>query len=979
MTTSTNTDDVNQLLLDVEIHRSNPSRLTRAAFDYLERASNGASLILDPSNPFVFAVEFAAVLASRNHMRGDVNLSRQYKAMATTEEALYLHMTDTDYLNRFSTPSKATFAFLISLPEVRLRAVATGTDGVRKLVIPRDTTFTVEDTTFTLLYPLEIRIMPHNGLQIVYDGTNKNPMKPLESNIPAWNIYSESGIDFIRIDLETLQLKATRTNNPVIAAGSFSFNQEFEDNFYYARVFMAKANGGWTEIKTTHSDQVYDPLVVTASLRVEENNLRVTIPPVYFTSNMVTDAIRIDVYSTKGSLDLNLLAYESNSINMVMLDYGAEVEEKYYIPINNVSEKSVIGLGKTTGGGNGLTFEQLRNRVIYDSLGNRSQPITSYNIKAELENSGYNGVEIIDNVVKRTFVATKALPNPNLPNNPSGAGCIISTFIARIADLAGLPTVKDNGQRITILPSTIFRRDNGLIDIVPKAAVDGIRALSAEAQAADINGRQLLYTPFHYVFDTTNNRFDARAYYFEDPKIVTKTLEGENATTAIEVSTGPWWLRKIDEGFELIIATRSGESYRTLADDRCFAQLSYRANGETAYAHLNGEFVGVDDTTGERLFSFVLESTFDVNSSDQIYINNFKMFTADTIRELATSLITEFYISFIVTDLTNNYNSSPLDNQVAEFLLPTDIDNYVTVIREKLVLQFGTALQGLWNKSRPIVSPEDYQRYTTNVPYIYEENVYERNPDGSLKFTLDVDNKPVFNILHHVGDTKLDEDDNVVYRYLQGELIRDEFNRPIPKNPRELRYKVDLFFIDGRYAFATNAKTVAYRESVPRTVVEWVDKDINGFTNRLIEETDLFFYPLTTIGQIQVITQESDPITINAEQGFNVQLYVDQVVIDNLKLQKDMSETITKELDAMLQARTVSFLNISARLRAVLGDGVYGASVSGLGGSLLLNTITTRDDSQRAVLKKKMVVDSDGFLSVQVDINIDFILHTLPR
>lgn len=96
-------------------------------------------------------------------------------------------MADVDYANRFAAPARTELTMMLSMPEILDRAIDDGS-GIKKMVIPRDTEVTVENVTFTLQYPIEIRVMSHGGVQVVYDVARLSPLQTLESNLLDWDV-----------------------------------------------------------------------------------------------------------------------------------------------------------------------------------------------------------------------------------------------------------------------------------------------------------------------------------------------------------------------------------------------------------------------------------------------------------------------------------------------------------------------------------------------------------------------------------------------------------------------------------------------------------------------------------------------------------------------------------------------------------------------------------------------------------------------
>ena len=71
--------------------------------------------------------------------------------------------------------------------EIKQKAVKEpGTGGTRRLTIPAFTKVTVSDTQLTLLYPIDIRIMPHGGYNITFNTSAISPLARVENNMLEW-------------------------------------------------------------------------------------------------------------------------------------------------------------------------------------------------------------------------------------------------------------------------------------------------------------------------------------------------------------------------------------------------------------------------------------------------------------------------------------------------------------------------------------------------------------------------------------------------------------------------------------------------------------------------------------------------------------------------------------------------------------------------------------------------------------------------
>lgn len=82
-----------------------PLLLVRSQIETIEEITNGEVLLMDPTHPFVMQLEMSACMAA-NTMQENIGLLRRvYPVLAEASEDLYMHMSDTDYINRFATAS----------------------------------------------------------------------------------------------------------------------------------------------------------------------------------------------------------------------------------------------------------------------------------------------------------------------------------------------------------------------------------------------------------------------------------------------------------------------------------------------------------------------------------------------------------------------------------------------------------------------------------------------------------------------------------------------------------------------------------------------------------------------------------------------------------------------------------------------------------------------------------------------------------
>jgi len=952
---------------------ANPSLIVSASLDQLESYYKGEIDIASPVSPFMALLETTAVNVTALSEEMDATVRRLYPSMAKDEDDLYLHMSGEDYANRFAQPATATFVVGLGLDDIYQHAVEeSNNSGVRRMTLPANSTIRVAGISFTMQYPVNIRIMPHGGLSVTYDNSVSSPIQSLSTNVVRTETRRLDDVEFLMMYLPVHQLAVQSqfisTNQSQMVSQSFSFSGKF----HYARAFLADAQGNWREIRTTHTDQVYDPTVVTATLKVRNNILDFGIPLIYTTNGMVRTELRLDIYTTEGPIDLDLGDYTAGQFTASWRDLNNRNLDQYGAALNKIATYSVFSDDKVSGGREPLSFADLRQRVITNSLGKANVPITSINIGTRLADMGYEMVLDVDNVTQRQFLATRALPPPVDGSTISGAGCTMMTLNESMARLSDYPTVRDNGQRITILPDTLYQNINGTLAVVPQAVVDSINALPVDVRARRINAAEYLYSPFHYVLDMNDERFDHRPYYLDSPYIQTKGFVEQNPKALMSVAVQSYQIRRVPQGYLVTIVARSGTTWKNLLDSQVYCQLAFTPYGERDRAYQNGTLAGFTES-GERIYTFLINTDYDLDRNHNLMVDSFQMFN-DPAPRYPCPLASTFDVFFCANGLIiEDFEPSAVDDNMGRNILPVDA---IGITHETLDVVLGKSLEGMWSSSRSVAGPNDYERWLDNVPALYTQTVYEVDPvTGAKKYVIE-NGQVRFLVLHEIGDPVLDDLGAPVIKHYAGDVKLDSDGQPIIRNTRQMVRQIDLFMVDGIYWFADDAVTTAYREEMAGVIVGWLENDVASVQSQLLEKTRLYFYPKSSMGNVAVRVLEGRQVYMSAPQRFAVTFYMNGSAYSDAALRTALKDAAARVINDALQSATVSMSDIVAAMReSVMGDAI-GVSVTGLGGSTPYDTVTLLDNSARLSVRKKAVAGADGTISVEDDIDIAYVRHT---
>lgn len=951
--------------------RYNPAAIQRLTFDLLEEISEGKIDVYDPSNPFVFLLESSSVNASAAMVHAETLTREQYPSMALTEEELYLHMSDKDFIGRFSNPSRTTFTLLLNKEELLTRVVQSEVTGVKKITIPRNTEFMVADYVFTMEYPIDIRVMSHGGIQVVYDVSKPSPLQVIETNLVDWELVRINAVEYVRIHIPVNQFKVTPHYAQLNKTAGYSKTYPLTDQYYYCRAYR-KVAGKWEEIKTTHTDQVFDPFKPTVVLKVLENKLIISVPHVYISNGLLDKELRFDLYETKGALDLLLDSYEINSFSVRWREIDQTIKTTHTAPLSVFSNIALYSDRAVVGGSNSIDFNTLRERVLMNALGNASLPITNVQLTTRLANLGYRAIRSVDNITDRIYLASKQLPPPSSGSTVAGASCLFSPIQYTFDELTRLDGVIDNGDRITLTPNVLYRYENGKVTILQNQYREQLVNLEAAQFVREVNGGNLLFTPFHYVLDASDNYFSSRVYYFEDPKVNRRQFIQENDSLGLQISSREQVFLRTEKGFQLRLKTRTGQGIRLLPESAVQVQLSFSPPDERRTVYLNGVSDGFDEE-GERIFVFDLETSFNINGKHEIFFKHFKMFQNED-RQYLTPLTNDFNLVYYVNGIENTgIENSKLNYQGASFLLPSDA---IGITHERVTLELGIHLEGFWNNSRSIIGSANYRYYTVDVPALYEENIYEVDEDGLTKITYDESTGEIgYNLLHAKGDPILTEDGIQVFKHRLGDPMIDHEGNPIVEGERGILREADIFLMDAKHYFANRVEDVQYLREVPRTLISWLNDDIKQFREWALEKTEIYLYPQPTLGGAQAIVLENEERTINLEQSFDITFYLSRDKYDDPFVRQVLTNLAVNGISESLQRKRIRINEIVSKLTAMAGEDAIAISVSGLGGEENFSTLTLKDDLERCSIRKRLERTIDGQYQVVDDINIMFIRH----
>lgn len=973
-----------ELLRDMSPFISNPMRSISLGFAILEDLTEGTVRMVEASNPVAYDAEIMATQAAAVLDQAEVFSRRMYPELARTEEDLYLHMADVDYLNRFSTP--ATMVIGAVFNEAELKGIAVPIhdgSGASKLVIPKHSFFTLAGSEFVTQYPIEIKILHNGSFSISMDYSSTSPLYLPPSNMVSFEVSQIDNDRFIIINIPVQQVSVSSHLLQLTSFSGFSQEFRFSDNFHYIRAFIYNQNTRtWVEAATTHNPIIYDPNKPTVLLQVRNQTVAATIPQIYFDTGLVRDSVRLDIYTTKGELNIDYSDYDVGTFKLKFQDLDRINGDVYSAPFGQLVNLAVIPRTPLKGGRGPMTFNQMQRRFIRRSAVVAGLPITSNQLSQDVSDTNFELITQLDDITNRQFILTRDVDPPEDKSSATGLPCTMGIAHVNMNELAVYNGVMIDGGRVTLKTDTLLEGTTKGLRLVPKKEVNDLKLMatrSPDALANIVNGREFYFSPYIYVMDDSSDQFNMRPYHMSSPDILSRVQFQLNDSVGLAIRSEEYVIVPNNDGtgYIMMMTLEKSEALGLLDPDQLKIQLSYRTGTGGRRTYIAGSLISkLDPKTGrpvseEWIYRFEWLTDYDIDNQHRLNITN---------TGFPVDLTQEVDVIFIVKDYRP---PEAFKGDIDTIISVNHIENYdwrsfyIGQSQEKITIQFGHFLKHLWRRSRTIEEVIEFQTYPEDVLARYPTDIYKRKADGSLFLEIDREtNTSKLVKLHNRGDIiKVDGENQV--KYPKGSIVYRD-GKPVPKKTtRDLIRQVDLFLVDGRHYFVNHQPTMDYLDRSINTITNWVVTDVPDIEQRGIDETEFFFHPKQGVGNIEVMIEDGSLVTAKSNQSLRVtykirkEKYEDPEVVANLK--ETTAKTITDAINSIkrVSGTAISRGDIESVLKAIYRGDIIDVNISGWMNDEH-DMILISDLSAVPTVGKKLTVLSNMALTIEDDVAIDF-------
>lgn len=960
---------------------SHPLNAQAYALSILEERIGGTLRVSDVNSPFCHLLEFGASINNLAVAKSEDAFRSLYTKRAQTMDDLYKHMTDYDYLNLFSSPAEATIDLILNKDQI-MKNASSENELYYRVDIPRETIFTLGKFSFGMHYPIIIRITKATGTVITtYDTSVNNPLFSLSGNMvesstsDAYGISNTeetySGINIITLRIPIYQFSRSIWTEDLISPIGFGKAYKYNNKFYAVRIFTI-LDGKKVELSQSLSPVMYDPTTPTAKITVDADTskFRIDIPQIYFTNKKLGAKLQIELYTTVGALDVDLgqLSLTNSMVNFNLSSSEAGPYSstlKYPVTLGIRLAKS-----KVVGGSNGFGFDELRDRVVNQNF-YQSVPLTPSDIEKFFSDKGFTVAKDYDGITDRVFTCHRALTDND---GSTVAASMSSVFIKKDTVDTVSTIIRGNDNSITILPSTIYMFNNDSQQSVPLTDNERMQleAYDKETLATLFNEKTYTRSPFHVRLDMTNQYPTAKTFNLNTPYIDKFLFEKENVSIASTMVAYAFDIQTTKDGYVLYFSVSKSADIADLDEEYTYIWV----HTNTVEGLAPGQRATfVNKVNNYWVYAVNLTSDYKIDDNDRLNITSL---SANGFIDHFVKLDCDFHITYMLnrytlpdTALQGGYG---VIAQVPEEIL----SEHYGLIRQKVSVHFGHHLNDiLYNTINISYTSESYMRYEQDVPKLYNEDVYARDSNGVPIIDM-VDGAPKLRIVHQQGEEALDDLGNPIYLYRTGDLVYDNYGKPIKVKSRDIVYEVDIMQFDAKVFLSEHPDQKAFVSTLLETLESYFST-VREVGKQVLERTSLYFKPVRSIGLTKYGIGDGLTYRSSLALSFRAKYYTKPYVLQSTTLQETIRKATIAKIEEAIRSKVIGCNDIFRNIKDQLSDYIYQIDVLGINGDVTLQSLVVLDTDAQPSLAKRLLVSKDNTLYLDHMVDIEFVSSDATR
>lgn len=777
----------------------NPLLIQHTLLNRFENETGTA--IVDTNNPACVLMEmFATMSGEQMRMMDETVRPAIFPARAVSTADVMKHISDYDYVDIVSAPCQSYITLIVERNYIMTHSVDVYDDNgnlrnYKKLMIPRSTIITIGTHKFGLYYPIEFRSDRVSGrFSVLYDTTVSNPLKALETNVLDFEFREYNGHKLAYIKIPVYQFNVTGHDISLTYGAGFKKKIPYTDKFYALRAW-ADVLTNWghdesesdefkrTELDLRMSGQTYDPTTPTLIFTPDSQNseLLVELPYVYFTEGRIKGTLHIDIYTTEGYLEYTVPynTTETCDIDMFSRITDDEIETydimTYAQPFQTMPALNAFPISSTiSGGSNGLSFDELRERVVKGVNTNVLQ--TPDDIDAYFSAYGYKATLYRDGITDRIFIVSTTVKDTD--GTVVGMDVIPTKFdFDNVSDCSTIIQSTTDTTSYTVLPSTRYKFDKDKGTCTPLTDIERqkLENLSPTETVEEFNSNVYTLSPFHLQINASKKYPTSITYDMLQVKRMARTF-----------------IASRDDQYGLALNTVNLDVYHREGEIADRYMLSFRVSrvgfsteipvletSESGQAERKIRvLVGLKDSSGEmqwaeakwngseddgnEVFSLILTPNYIFHQTNNEHTVEMAFWDnktySDFLLRSECRVILLLKNNQILTDTTSEdggvvtfSGSQELEGGTSfasgSLVLPTSksvslssvvgMAEFYAMTEHKCVFQFGSPIDELDQRVNLTYREAEYQTHKTTKFRVSEEDKYRFDEYGKLKLTYD--------------------------------------------------------------------------------------------------------------------------------------------------------------------------------------------------------------------------------------------------
>lgn len=707
---------------------SNPALISNAMINALESSdTQEVPTINDPNNGFVMQFFGTANLVSKLSEKIDYVNNYFYRNRARNSEQLYAHISEFDYVKLMASPATLPFTFAMNRDWVIANAVAFDTN-YNRIQIPATSYITMGGMTYSMYYPIDILVNKNtNAITAFYNTDTLNSLHTLETNMLLdTREYTQDGLNWFQIQFNMYQFNREIKTHTVGSEQGFTTTLSYEDQFYAIKIFRKDSSGNWVELSYSLSQLYYDYQTPTAliTLLTDSSQVKIEIPQIYFHSGLISQNIRVELYTTRGAINYALSPSDLDDLRANFdTKSSADAAPLEQMPITNLSPTIV----EVQGGTDAKTYSEMRESVLKNRLYSRAAITLDELVEAGLK-QGFTLTRYVDDLTERIYYASNILQDSD--------GMVIPTFTGSILlkdeNLTGNPSTILNftdGYK-TLLPTTVFKINDGLTNCSPlnNGEVAALNQMTKAQLVDELNKGVYVRQPFHITLLTIPKSPKASIYNLLSPSTKSLSFVAENSNSAPQMSVLACQVNHQNDGtggYQLLMSVQRSSNIKDadISNFRLYFTCKSKI-GEDVY--IPAEYLG-PDSNGDDIWEIILGTNYHITIDDHITMSMWDSNDTQSYVEIPLTQTFNIVSSFIRGFDPNIPVELPLNA-----LLPDSMDgSQVVMCHQELIVEFGKNLSDRiycgvntsWGSDVYDTADETIY-YTTGVP------IFQTNENG---------------------------------------------------------------------------------------------------------------------------------------------------------------------------------------------------------------------------------------------------------